>query len=78
MCYGQVDLNALCKRFDKPLNTLDFAKEGLDHLQKDGLCSYKEGRLTLLPKGRLFQRLVASCFDPYFEKGVRRRHAQAV
>lgn len=79
MCYGQVDLMEICQKHEKECQYL---QPFLDHVMvycEDGLCELDGHTLILQPKGRLFQRLVASAFDPYLANQPNvQKHAQAV
>lgn len=46
-------------------------------LAADGVITLDDDGLTVTKEGRRIARIVASCFDPYFEKGTE-RHAKAV
>jgi len=61
------DIPYLC---DDPV----FSFEGLE---EDGLISFDGTCLNVTPRGRPFVRIVASCFDPYFQPQAG-RHAKAV
>ena len=49
----------------------------LEVLEKDGLIIMDDMHLKITNAGKPFTRVVASCFDPYFEK-QENRHAKAV
>lgn len=73
MCYSKADLKAYA---DIPY-LLEQNTEQLAALEKDGLLQMDGSVLTVTERGQPFVRIVAACFDPYFQPSER-RHAKAV
>lgn len=73
MCYGEVDLSIHAGILFSLPRTLP----ALAVLQQDGLVELGEEYLRITDKGRPFTRVVAACFDPYYEEKPD-RHAKAV
>lgn len=69
MCSFTVDLSCY--------PAIECPTERIASLEKDGLLTMANGVLTVTEKGKPFTRVVAACFDPYFDKGAT-RHAKAV
>jgi oxygen-independent coproporphyrinogen-3 oxidase len=73
MCYFTADLNAYT---DIP-HLRDSTDAALAALEQDGLLEMHGSRLTVTERGHPFVRIVAACFDPYFQP-CETRHAKAV
>jgi len=73
MCYFTVDLSAYA---DIPY-LLDQAGPQLRELEQDGILRMEGSKLTMTECGQAFVRIVATCFDPYFQPSET-RHAKAV
>ncbi len=70
MCRMQLDLSELGRRFGREDLRQHFAREWreLEPLAAEGFCTLEDGRLTVLPRGRLFLRHLAMVFDEYLRK----------
>ncbi|MBL1148314.1 MAG: oxygen-independent coproporphyrinogen III oxidase [Pseudomonadota bacterium] len=73
MCYFTVDLGHYT---DIP-HLREETESALALLEQDGILERDGGRLTVTEGGRPFVRIVAACFDPYFQP-CETRHAKAV
>ncbi|MDJ0765928.1 MAG: oxygen-independent coproporphyrinogen III oxidase [Myxococcota bacterium] len=75
MCNLHLDVSSVARRFD-----IDFwqvfanEKTQLNALAADGLITYDENEITVLPKGRLFVRHVGMVFDRYIQKSTNRKN----
>ncbi len=70
MCRMQLDLSELGQRFGRANLRQHFAQEWkeLEPLAAEGFCRLEDGRLTVLPRGRLFLRHLAMVSDEYLRK----------
>lgn len=69
MCYFTVDLG------DYP--EIEIPQAELSALEQDGIVTCRDRILNITVRGRAFARIVATCFDPYFD-AQENRHAKAV
>ncbi|MDA9091630.1 oxygen-independent coproporphyrinogen III oxidase [Porticoccaceae bacterium] len=69
MCYFDIDFS------DFP--SIVIPHQELSALEKDGLVSISENRLSITERGKPFVRIVAACFDPYLKK-EQHRHGKAI
>jgi len=78
MCYFEVDLNKICKKFE--VETSIFSKDflSLSPYVDDGIVTLHNNYIKI-KKGYepLFVRLVSSCFDAYFNP-IEGQHAKAI
>lgn len=77
MCQGEVDLEALCVKYETDLRCLSSAWAPLEQFAADGLLSIDGGSVRLTPVGRSMVRTVCTAFDRYFNASTG-RHAVAV
>ena len=77
MCYGEVDLDRVCKRWGAGAGTLAAEREMIEQFRVLGLVQVEGGRVRLTETGRPLVRTVCTAFDRYFSSGLR-RHAQAI
>jgi len=77
MCNMRVDLRAVAAAHNADPSIFAEAKQTLAHMQSDGLITYKNNVVEILPPGRPFVRTVAAAFDAYLAPG-QARHAAAV
>lgn len=77
MCYFEVDLAEVAKRFDMPLSYFASNMPKLQQLAQDGFITIDGYKLIILGEGRQLTRVVAACFDTFWlqKEG---QHAQAV
>jgi oxygen-independent coproporphyrinogen III oxidase len=72
------DMEAHCKEYDRPLDSLDDALEKLKGLAADGIITLEGRKLTVTePEGRRFLRSIAASFDKYW-KPSKAKHSKAV
>ncbi|MBT4889245.1 MAG: oxygen-independent coproporphyrinogen III oxidase [Rhodospirillales bacterium] len=77
MCDLHVDVEVMCKRFDRaPQDFLD-SFETLKPLQDDGLCAIDGWKVTIPEDARILMRTVAAPFDKYLAPDAK-RHSRAV
>lgn len=76
MCDFRVDIEAITRVFDYPMEALTKTNTMLETLLRDGVVSLKGGILTVDTRHRFLVRTVASCFDAYLNQGGR-THATA-
>ena len=69
MCSFDLDMN--------DLGDIRYDSGGLNELEQDEIIRFDHGRLRVTGRGKPFTRIVASCFDPYFQQ-EENRHAKAV
>lgn len=69
MCGFTVDLVAYAD--------IDAPREQLAALEEDGLIHLRGSQIKVTERGMPFTRLVAACFDPYFNQAAQ-RHARAI
>ena len=77
MCHFEVDLAAVCRRHNAPLQPLLADVPGLPALIGDGLASMDGTRLVVTGRGRPLVRSVCAAFDRFYT-GVEGRHARAI
>lgn len=77
MCYLEVDLAAISRRFGRAPDVFDDAVNGLADPIADGLATVRDGVLRVTPRGRPFVRTVCAQFDTYLAPDAQ-RHARAV
>jgi oxygen-independent coproporphyrinogen-3 oxidase len=77
MCYLEVDLAAISRRFRRVPDVFDDAVNGLADPIADGLATVRDGVLRVTPRGRPFIRTVCAQFDTYLAPDAQ-RHARAV
>jgi len=77
MCYLEVDLGAMCRRFGCNTDVFDDAVEGLAEPVADGLVTVEDGMIRVSPRGRPFVRAICAQFDAYLAPGTQ-QHARAV
>ncbi|MBN9565124.1 MAG: oxygen-independent coproporphyrinogen III oxidase [Alphaproteobacteria bacterium] len=73
MCYSQLDISK-CPG-------VPIAHEKLEELERDGIIRTNGSIIVITQMGKPFTRVVASCFDPYFQAENYKkegRHAQAI
>lgn len=73
MCYSRLDAS---KCLIAPM-----AREMLKELEREGIIHVKGNMIVMTEIGKPFTRVVASCFDPYFQSGNYKkegRHAKAI
>ena len=70
MCRMVLDLDDLERRFGRTNLRAHFAQEwkDLEPLAAEGFCELGDGRLTVLPKGRIYLRHLAMVFDEYLRR----------
>lgn len=70
MCRMVLDLDDLERRFGRTNLRQHFAQEwkDLEPLAAEGFCELGDGRLTVLPRGRIYLRHLAMVFDEYLRK----------
>lgn len=70
MCHFTLDKEAFFNQFHIPFD-LYFAssKDRLQELEEEGFLNETEKQIVPTAKGRLFIRLIASCFDAYLSQG---------
>lgn len=73
MCQFEVDLGA----YPGIKNSLIKTEKELMGLEEDKLIAMEGSYLKITERGRPFTRIIASCFDPYFQIN-KRQHAQAL
>jgi oxygen-independent coproporphyrinogen III oxidase len=77
MCEFEVDLAAVCARFDWPVELLQPELEALAPLATDGLIEVQGQVVRVTPPSRPLIRVVCAVFDQYLDTGAG-RHARAV
>lgn len=65
LCDSAVDLGAIAAQHGLPVTSLTDALPGLDRFAARGLVAVEGQRITLLPDGRPYSRLIAARFDRY-------------
>ncbi len=72
MCRMELDLGELGQRFGRKDLREHFAREWkeLEPFVAEGFCLLEPGRLSVLPRGRLFLRHLAMVFDEYLRRKV--------
>lgn len=77
MCYGEVDLAAVCPTFDSTPGAFADELAALSPFEADGLVKLQASHIRVTEKGRPFLRRVCAIFDRYL-KPEETRHAQAI
>jgi oxygen-independent coproporphyrinogen-3 oxidase len=77
MCYLEVDLAAISRRFGRAPDAFGDALDGLADPIADRLVTVRDGVLRVTPRGRPFVRTVCAQFDTYLAPDAQ-RHARAV
>ncbi|MDD9919296.1 MAG: oxygen-independent coproporphyrinogen III oxidase [Alphaproteobacteria bacterium] len=77
MCDYVVDVGKTCQQLGHSLNVLDDIWPKLEALAHDQLVEVSENIVKVTVTGKPFIRVIAACFDAYFEI-KEQRHAQAV
>ncbi len=77
MCYLEVDLGAISRRFGRSPDIFGDAVQGLAEPVADGLVTVEEGIIRVSPRGRPFVRTICARFDRYLAPDAQ-RHARAV
>jgi oxygen-independent coproporphyrinogen-3 oxidase len=77
MCDGKIDLTAAGRSFGLADDWYAGEKDALDNLQRDGLLTCSNGKLSLTSDGVQLSRVVASVFDTYLRNSSV-RHSIAV
>ncbi len=79
ICHFQMDFSAIEKAWD--INFNDYFSADLPKLQgmeKDGLLSVSDGRITVLPRGRLLIRNICMAFDQYLPPAAQQKNFSKV
>lgn len=77
MCNLTVDLKAVAGRFGLAAESLYGGLRVLQPAIDAGLMSVNDGRIAVMPQGRLLLRQICSAFDAYLQAGAGARHAPA-
>ena len=72
MCDFEVNLQAICEKFDKNYRSLLHQNARLDQLNADGLVEIVDGTLKVKRDARFIVRSVAAAFDAYLGQEGRR------
>ncbi|WP_017941777.1 MULTISPECIES: oxygen-independent coproporphyrinogen III oxidase [unclassified Thioalkalivibrio] len=79
MCHSRIDFAAIEARHGIVFGEVfEDALQRLQGMQADGLVRMEEGRLDVLPRGRLLLRNVAMAFDAYLATEGQRRYSRVV
>jgi oxygen-independent coproporphyrinogen-3 oxidase len=82
MCYLEVDLASVARRFGRGPDVFDDSVDGLAGPAADGLVTIADGMVRVTPRGRPFVRTVCAQFDRYLTPESQapgtQRHARAV
>ncbi len=77
MCYYKVDVGAICAAKGREISCVADAFKRLKPLVEDALITVENNVVALVEENYALARVVASCFDTYFENDGT-KHAQAV
>lgn len=77
MCAFEVDLEAVCRRHDRPMSDLAQAISALAKFEQDGLVTLSPGRVAVTTAGQALVRSVCAAFDCYLAPDAE-RHAKAL
>lgn len=79
MCYMEVDLAAIIKKYALDKCYFQYAMNKLFPFIKDGFVEFDESRLKVAPHGKPLTRLIAASFDPHWESNhAINKHARAI
>lgn len=79
MCYLEVDLSVIRKKFGLPMQYFNVAEGRLQDLERDGIIVRLGDLIEIVPEFRVLARVVCDAFDAYSIRGsVLKKHAQAV
>jgi oxygen-independent coproporphyrinogen-3 oxidase len=76
MCQGKIDIAAIEKRYEIAFRQyFADAWPALSQLESEELITMEEHRIATTSRGRYLLRVVAMCFDRYFQNPTRVDHA---
>lgn len=77
MCYGEVDLGRICRRWGVKTDTLTAELRALEQFRTLGLVQIDGDVVRVTQAGQPLVRTVCTAFDRHFDAGLR-RHASAI
>jgi oxygen-independent coproporphyrinogen-3 oxidase len=77
MCDLEVDLDRIAAGLGQSRTMLADSVRSLEPFVRDGIATFKAGRLTIAPEWRAATRLICAAFDAHLDSGAR-KHALAV